>query len=100
MRHPTEGESPEQVTHVSDRHRFELAVDGRPIGVADYVDVGGRRHFVHTEVDPAHGGRGHASALIRHALDETRDEGLGVVAECSFVAAYIGRHEEYQDLVG
>lgn len=94
MTHPTA-----QVSHARDAHRFEVSLDGRRIGLADYVDAGGRRHFVHTEVDPAYGGQGHASTLIGQALDETRDEGLRVVAECSFVAAYIARHEEYQDLL-
>ena len=39
------------------------------------------------------------SALVATALDDARSEGLEVVPLCPFVAAFIERHPEYQDLV-
>lgn len=80
-------------------NRFEILVDGDVVGAAEYLDDGGRRIFHHTQVDDAMSGKGLAGRLVGHALDETRKEGLRVVPVCSYVAAYVGRHEEYADLV-
>ena len=55
--------------------------------------------FVHTEIDPAFGGRGLASTLIKSALDEMRTRGIAVLPICPFVLRYISRHPEYLDLV-
>jgi predicted GNAT family acetyltransferase len=55
--------------------------------------------FTHTIVPKAIEGRGVASKLIRAALDSARDQGLKVVAQCPFVAAYMQRHPETRDLL-
>jgi uncharacterized protein len=80
-------------------NRFEILVDGAVVGVADYVDDGARRIFHHTRVDESMSGKGLAGRLVRHALDETRREGRRVVPVCSYVAAYVERHDEYADVV-
>jgi uncharacterized protein len=80
-------------------NRFEILVEGDVVGVAEYVDEGERRIFHHTKVDDSMSGRGLAGRLVGHALDETRKEGMRVVPVCSYVNAYVGRHEEYGDLV-
>jgi predicted GNAT family acetyltransferase len=79
--------------------RFEIAAEGEVAGYARFYDRGGRRTFVHTEIDAAHEGRGLGGQLIRAALDQTRAAGLGVVPECPFVRAFIEDHPEYADLV-
>src|SRR5690606_17493780 len=53
----------------------------------------------HTVVETAAEGRGVGSALARTALDAARAEGLRVVPQCPFIAAYIARHPDYADLV-
>ena len=53
----------------------------------------------HTEIDPSVGGRGLGSALVRFALDDARARGLTVIPRCPFVAAFIVRHPEYEELV-
>lgn len=78
--------------------RFESAVDGR-LAVAEYRLGDGRITFTHTVVPPELEGRGIASALIRTALASARERGLKVVPHCSFVAAYIDRHPDQQDLL-
>jgi hypothetical protein len=50
-------------------------------------------------VPPELCGRGIAEALVRTALEETRRRGVRVVAECSYVAAFIRRHPEFQSLI-
>ena len=89
----------EVIDNVAQR-RYELLVDGELAGVETYVIHGETITFVHTEVFDAYAGRGLASQLIRHVLDDARVRGLRVVPRCPLVAAYIQRHPEYQDLVG
>ena len=79
-------------------HEFELVVDGHR-AVAAYQLEGDTIVFTHTIVPKAIEGRGGASRLIRGALDQVRDRGLKVVPQCPFVAAYIKRHPDTQDLL-
>lgn len=79
-------------------HRFELEQDGE-IAFAAYRIEGDTITFTHTIVPPALEGHGVASRLIAHALGEARAKGLKVVPQCSFVAAYIDRHPDMQDLL-
>ncbi len=87
------------VTQQPDQHRFVVTVDGEIAGMAVYHDRNGRRIFVHTEIDDAHEGMGLGSTLVSSALDTTREQGLGVVPLCPFVAGWIERHPDYDDLV-
>ncbi|RBQ18665.1 GNAT family N-acetyltransferase [Spongiactinospora rosea] len=79
--------------------RFEVFVDGKPAGFADYRLRADRLVLPHTEVDDAYGGRGLGGRLAAAALDAGRDAGLSVVPVCPFIAEYIRRHPEYMDLV-
>lgn len=88
-----------QVVRDPERKRFEIVVDGALAGFAQYQYQPGRVVFTHTEIDPAHQGRGWAGRLARAALDAARDEGLRVVPRCWFIADYIRKHPEYVDLV-
>ncbi|MGP4846293.1 GNAT family N-acetyltransferase [Marinobacter sp. 1Y8] len=45
------------------------------------------------------GGQGVGSALVKHALNYAREQDKKVIPQCSFVASYISKHPEYQDLV-
>jgi predicted GNAT family acetyltransferase len=54
---------------------------------------------VHTDVDPRSEGKGAGAALLQGALDDVRARGLKVRPYCPFVAAYLQRHPEYQDLI-
>lgn len=77
---------------------FELVVDGHR-ALAAYQIEGDTIVFTHTIVPKAIEGRGVASKLIRAALDSARDQGLKVVPQCPFVAAYMQRHPETRDLL-
>ncbi|HSU01695.1 MAG TPA: GNAT family N-acetyltransferase [Nocardioides sp.] len=84
----------------ADVHRFELRDGDEVLGFIVYRLADDHITLVHTEVDPAHEGQGHAATLARGALDDARQRGLRVVPSCPYVAAYIGKHPEYADLVG
>ncbi len=80
--------------------QFDLTVDGAAAGRSEFRDrPGGVRVFTHTEVDPAFGGRGLGTLLVRQALDATRAAGLSIKPSCPFVRAFVDRHTEYGDLV-
>ena len=53
----------------------------------------------HTETPPHLRGRGIASRLIRGALEHARAQQLKVVPRCAFVAAFMARHPEFNDLL-
>jgi uncharacterized protein len=79
--------------------RYEAHVDGDLAGFIDYVAKRGRIALIHTEVLPAHRGKGIAEELARFALDDARRRGLLVIASCPYVRAYVERHPETHDIV-
>jgi uncharacterized protein len=87
-----------QVRNNRSKKQYELEVDGQT-ALAAYRIEDGRIVFYHTEVPDSLEGRGVGSALVRGALEDVRQEGLKVVPLCSFVRAYVERHEEAQDLL-
>lgn len=89
---------PAEIRNNKSLHRFEMGTGG-DLALAYYTLSPGIMTFTHTEVPYALRGRGHASRLIRGALETARAEGLKVVPRCSFVSAYIARHPEFGDLM-
>ncbi|MFC9982602.1 GNAT family N-acetyltransferase [Gordonia sp. NPDC127522] len=89
--------------------RYDIHVDapgGEALaGFAEYRDRASgtddapttERVFFHTEVDPAFGGRGLATILVREALDDARARNLTIVGVCPLVAAFLKKHPEYAD---
>jgi len=80
------------------RHRFELDVDGGQ-AFAFYRLADGVMTFTHTEVPAALRGRGLGSEMMGAVLANVRAQKLKVVPACPFVADYIRRHQELQDLL-
>jgi len=82
----------------TEQHRYELDVDG---GTATlYYQLGpGVITLRHTEVPAELGGRGIGSQLVRAVLEDVRAQGLKVVAKCPFVAAWMGKHPEFNALL-
>jgi uncharacterized protein len=87
-----------QVTHNEAEQRFELLAEGLTSLIA-YRRAPGVISFHHTAVPPALEGNGIAAKLTRTALDFARAEKLRVVPACSYVAAFIHKNAEYQDLL-
>lgn len=86
------------IQHNPDRNRFETEVDGHEC-VLDYTLEGDVIAMTRVYVPPPVEGRGIAGAITRHALDYSRAQGWKVVPRCPYVAAWIKRHPDYQDLV-
>jgi predicted GNAT family acetyltransferase len=87
-----------EVRHNVAASRFELQV-GQSIAVLEYSLQADTITFTHTGVPTELEGGGLGSQLARAALEYARAHALKVVPVCWFVAGYIERHAEYQDLL-
>ena len=89
-----------KVIHNQEAHRYELWLEDKRIGLADYSLMPGERHFVHTEVDPSQQNKGYAADLMRESLADVRANSKDkVVPVCSYVVMYMKRHPETHDLL-
>lgn len=80
-------------------HRYELVENDEVVAIAQYRVAGNEVTITHTEVDAENEGRGRGSELARQALDDLKMRGMRVVPACRFIASYIGKNEQYRDLV-
>ncbi|WP_424951545.1 GNAT family N-acetyltransferase [Deinococcus sp.] len=78
--------------------RYEVRT-GAGMAFAEYRPAGGSVMFTHTEVPETLEGQGIGSELVKAALDDVKAQGKKVIPLCPFVAAYIGQHHEYLELV-
>ena len=88
-----------EIRHNEEQSQFETVVDGHTGYAAYDLEGSDRIVFTHTIVPSEIEGRGVASAIVKHALDHARAKNLKVVPQCAYVAAYIKRHPEYEDLL-
>jgi hypothetical protein len=79
-------------------HRFEVTLEGET-AFAEYSLLKGALVLPHTVVPPAFEGKGVGSALAKTALGYARDHDLKVRPFCPFIAGYIKKHPEWQDLL-
>ena len=86
------------VLHNERLHRFEATVDGL-ISLITYVRSADRITLNHTEVPPPLEGQGIAGKLTETALEFARSSQLRVAPRCSYVANYMRKHPESQDLL-
>ena len=93
MSNPTD-----QVTNNQEKYRFEV-ISGAQVSKLEYRMGRDRIALVHTEVPDDLQGQGIGSALVKTALEYAKEKGLKVLPYCPFVAAYLERHPEYQDIV-
>ena len=89
---------PNEVRDNKDQHRFELAA-GSHMAFTNYKLAPGVITLMHTEVPKELEGHGIGSKLVQGELEMLRARGLKVIAQCPFVAAYIRKHAEFQDLL-
>ncbi|WBB68558.1 GNAT family N-acetyltransferase [Micromonospora sp. WMMD812] len=88
------------VTDVPERERFEARDEsGALAGIVTYQLTGTIIAYTHTEVDPSFEGRGVGSTLARAVMDDARAKGRTVVPICPFLAEWLGKHPDYDDIV-
>lgn len=83
------------VTDNSERQRFEVRDEGRLAGFLEYERAAGAVTLLHTEVDPAFGGRGLGGQLVRFAAEETARAGLRLAVVCEYARGWLTKHPEY-----
>jgi len=88
-----------EVRHNVEESRYEILLDGRVVGIAEYVDRGEVLVFHHTEIDAPLRGDGLGAQLVQAALDDVRAQGRRIVPTCWYVAEFLDQHPDYGDLV-
>lgn len=88
-----------QIVNNAEESRFETTVDGH-LAKVDYRLIGGKKiALIHTEVPKELSSQGVGNQLAKFSLDYSRAQGWRVLPYCPFIAAYIKRHPEYNDIV-
>lgn len=77
--------------------RYEYAI-GNELGWVSYERSSGVTTLSYARVPDALAGRGVGSQMARAVLAAERARGARVRATCSFIAAYLARHPEFDDL--
>ncbi|WP_375437757.1 GNAT family N-acetyltransferase [uncultured Hymenobacter sp.] len=87
------------IQHQPQDQEFTATVDGHTAELAYSQPSPDTIDFAHTFVDEALRGRGVGEALAREGLAYAKQEGLRVRTSCEFMAAFVERHPEYQELL-
>ena len=80
------------------RSRFELELDGADCAFIDYERIGDVHVLTHAEVPRALRGRGIGARLTAATLELLREQRAHVVPRCPFIALFMRRHPEYDEL--
>lgn len=86
-----------EITHNPSGNRFEAWVDGQ-LAKLDYIERSDTIIMTHVGVPYEFRGHGVAGRITQEGLEYARQKSLRVIPMCSYVAAYIRRHPEYQAL--
>jgi predicted GNAT family acetyltransferase len=88
-----------EVRNAPERSRYEIRVDGTSAGFTHYHPYEGSLIFDHTVIKENFAGQGLASKLVRATLDDVRAQQLRIVPLCEYVAGWLEKHPDYDDLV-
>ena len=78
--------------------RYEMDVAGKSAFIT-YRRSGDVVTLLHAEVPHELSGSGVGSALVQGTLELARSQGQKVVPRCPFIANYIKKHTQFQDLL-
>ena len=82
----------------AEAHRYELPVEDQT-AVVIYNRSDRNLMITETLVPEALEGRGIASRMARHVIEDARDRGLLILPVCPFFAAYLQKHPEHAGVV-
>jgi predicted GNAT family acetyltransferase len=89
----------ESVVHNPAKSRFEVVSGSQTSKLVYQMRDEDTIDLVHTEVPEDLAGQGIGSALVTEALTYARDNGLLAIPSCPFVASYVQRHPEWNEVV-
>ncbi|HEX8425243.1 GNAT family N-acetyltransferase [Hymenobacter sp.] len=87
------------IEHHPEEQEFTAIVDGYTAELAYSQPSPGTIDFAHTFVDEELRGKGIAEAMAREALAYAKQQGLQVRTSCKFMASFVERHPEYNELL-
>ncbi|WP_157976297.1 GNAT family N-acetyltransferase [Lewinella sp. IMCC34191] len=88
----------ETVVNNQEKNRFEIT-HGSQLSKLEYrMKDGDLIDLVHTEVPEDLSGQGIGGNLVKTALQYARDNDLKAIPSCPFVASYVERHPEWEDV--
>ena len=87
-----------EVIHDIAKQKFYAVIDDLESHL-EYVKVNNVLNLIHTYVPNALRGKGIASKIVKVALTYAEENNLKIIPSCSYVAAYIQRHKEYEELL-
>ena len=89
-----------EITHESEQHRYVLSENGEFLGEVEYDRQGDTLHLVRAEVPAAKRGQGLGIPLVKGTLQAiTEQGGLSVVPICPYIAKYMMKNREFEDLL-
>ena len=91
--------SRDNVIHNEEKNRFEKHSGSQRSELLYKMQDDKHIDLVHTEVPEDLTGQGIGSSLVTTALQYARDNDLMAIPSCPFVASYVERHPEWQDVV-
>ena len=86
------------IVEITNESRFETRLEGH-LAEINYRLEGQTMDLYRTFVPKELGGRGIAGELTQFALKAARERGFKVIPRCSYIANYIQKHSEFQNLV-
>ena len=88
-----------EIEHQPDQSRYVLKDGDTIVGEVDYHQEGSALSLVRAEVPVELRGQGLGVPLVRGTLEAIRDTGgLQVVPVCPYIAKYMMKNTEFQDL--
>jgi len=87
------------VVNNTEKLRFEMVFENGETAFVEYKLTPGKISFIHTEVPKDLEGKGIAGTLAKYALEFARAEHLRINIYCSYIAAYVKRHTQYDDII-
>lgn len=78
------------------RYEFDLGDD---MALVEYIETPDFMVLTHTEVPARYEGQGIGSELVRGVLEDVRARNKQIIPQCPFIATYIYRHPEWEDVV-
>lgn len=79
--------------------QYELEAEGLKARIEYIIAKDNVIYLTHTEVPKPLEGKGVGSSIVKLTLEDIKSNGLQLMPLCPFVAAYIKRHPEWNEIL-